>query len=75
MRYIDQIQDLFAQYQLNTYDPARTAEIMQRKGWHKDEDGFWSKDETRFKIVVDVFPNLFQDFTPGTDRTTAPGRF
>ena len=37
---------------------------MQRKGWHKDEDGFWSKDGTRLKIVVDVFPNLFQDFTP-----------
>ena len=50
--------------QLSTYDPARTAEIMQRKGWHKDEDGFWSKDGTRLKIVVDVFPNLFQDFTP-----------
>ena len=64
MRYIDQIQDLFAQYQLNTYDPARTAEIMERKGWHKDEDGFWSKDGTRLKMVVDVFPNLFQDFTP-----------
>ena len=64
MRYIDQIQDLLAQYQLNTYDPARTAEIMERKGWHKDEDGFWRKDGARFKIVVDVFPNLFQDFTP-----------
>jgi peptide/nickel transport system substrate-binding protein len=64
MRYIDEIEDLFDKYQLNTYDPSRSAEIMQRKGWQKDEGGFWSKEGERFKMVVDVFPNLFQDFTP-----------
>jgi len=64
MRYIDQIQDLFDKYELNTHNPALTAEIMQRKGWQKDEGGFWSKDGARFKMVIDVFPNLFQDFTP-----------
>ena len=64
MRYIDKIQDLFEKYQLNTYDLAKSAEIMERKGWSKNEEGFWSKDGKSLKFVIDVFPNLFQDFTP-----------
>jgi len=64
MRFIDEIRDFFEKYSLDTYDLAKTAEIMTRKGWSKDSQGFWTKGGERLKIVIDVFLNLFQDFTP-----------
>lgn len=57
------VEHLLKKYPVGTYDPAKTAEIMVRKGWQRDDDGFWTKDGERFKIVVEIF-TFFQDFTP-----------
>ena len=62
-QYIDPIQDLLEKYEIGVYDPAKAAAIMERKGWAKDAEGFWSKDDERFKIVVDIF-DIFNDLAP-----------
>ena len=48
---------------MGTYDPARTDSIMASLGWRRDDEGFWSREGKRFKIVVDIFP-IFQDIAP-----------
>jgi peptide/nickel transport system substrate-binding protein len=62
-KYLDQVQDVIDKYPVGVHDPQRTAEILSRKGWAKDEDGIWAKDGDRFKIVIDISPG-FQDITP-----------
>ena len=42
--------------------PAKTAEIMQRRGWVL-EKGIWTKEGTPFKITIDLHPNL-HDIVP-----------
>ena len=61
--FTDRIQDLIEKYEVGVYDPQKTAQIMERKGWSRDADGFWSRDNERFKIVIDIF-ELFRDITP-----------
>ena len=63
-RFTSQVTDLLEKSGIGVYDPAKTTEIMTRKGWQKDEDGIWTKDGEPAKIVVDIFPTLFQDITP-----------
>ena len=62
-RFTDRIGDLLEKYPVGLYDPARTEEIMIRKGWTRDQDGFWTKEGERAKIVVDIF-TIFQDVAP-----------
>jgi len=61
--FTDKIQDLIEKYEVGVYDPQKTAEIMERKGWSRDADEFWSRDGERFKIVIDIF-EIFRDITP-----------
>jgi peptide/nickel transport system substrate-binding protein len=61
--FTDRIQDLIEKYEVGVYDPQKTAQIMERKGWSRDADGFWSREGERFKIVIDIF-ELFRDITP-----------
>ena len=61
--FTDRIQDLVEKYEVGVYDPQKTAQIMERKGWSRDADGFWSRNGERFKIVIDIF-ELFRDITP-----------
>ena len=61
--YTDGIQDLIDKYEIGVYDPAKTAEILQRKGWSKDGEGFWSKGGERLTMVVDIF-GIFNDLAP-----------
>ena len=61
-RFMDQIGDLLARYPVGTHDPAKTAEIMQRRGWDL-EKGIWTKEGTPFKITIDLHPNL-HDIVP-----------
>ena len=51
-RYIAHVQDLVDQYNPGEYNPAKTAEIMESKGYEKDSDGFWAKDGERLTFVV-----------------------
>jgi len=62
-RFTDQIRDLIEKYEVGVFDPAKSAAIMERKGWSRDAEGFWTKDGQVLKIVVDIFP-IFQDITP-----------
>jgi peptide/nickel transport system substrate-binding protein len=63
-KYLGQIDDLLEKYQVNRHDPTRSAELMGAKGWLKNEQGFWHKDGTTAKMVIEGYPGLFQDFTP-----------
>jgi peptide/nickel transport system substrate-binding protein len=59
MPYIDSIQDLFEKYESGEFDLKKSAEIMERKGYTKDSDGFWvGPDGKRFEIVITSFPVL-----------------
>jgi len=59
MPYIDSIQDLFEKYDSGEFDLEKSAEIMERKGYTKDRDGFWvGPDGKRFEIVITSFPVL-----------------
>ena len=49
---MEHVQDLVDKYKPDETDPAKAAEIMERKGYVKDSDGFWSKDGERLEIVV-----------------------
>ena len=59
---MDQIGDLLARYPVGTHDPAKTTEIMQRRGWVL-EKGIWTKEGTPCKITIDLHPNL-HDIVP-----------
>ena len=62
-QYTDPIQDLVEKYEIGVHDPAKTAAIMERKGWEKDAEGFWAKEGERLKIVIDIF-DIFTDLAP-----------
>jgi len=62
-RFTDKVGDLLEKYPVGLHDPARTEEIMLRKGWTRDRAGFWTKEGERAKIVVDIF-TVFQDVAP-----------
>jgi peptide/nickel transport system substrate-binding protein len=55
------IQDQFDT--INAFDTAKTDEIMGRKGYTKNGDGFWEKDGTVFSIGIYSL-ELFKDITP-----------
>lgn len=61
--YTRQIQDLIDKYEVGVYDPEKTADILLRKGWAKDSEGFWIKDGERLTVVVDIF-SIFNDLAP-----------
>jgi len=62
-RFTSQVQDLVEQSSIALYDPERTAEILTRKGWARDEEGLWVKDEQPLKVVIDI-ATIFQDLAP-----------
>ena len=62
-KYTGATEDLLRQYPVDDFDLQKTAEIMRRKGWEKDDEGFWARDDERFKIVIDIFA-FMMDFTP-----------
>ncbi|MEW6751196.1 MAG: ABC transporter substrate-binding protein [Candidatus Latescibacterota bacterium] len=63
LEYTQGIGDLFDRYEVGVHSPEKTAAIMARQGFERDGQGFWSKDGTRLKMVVDIF-DIFQDLAP-----------
>jgi peptide/nickel transport system substrate-binding protein len=59
--YTTTIQDQFDT--IDSFDLAKTDEIMTAKGWAKNGDGFWEKDGEVFKLPIYSLI-LFQDITP-----------
>jgi len=57
--YVDSIQDLFEKYDSGVFNLEKSAEIMTRKGYTKDSEGFWvDPDGKRFEIIITSFPVL-----------------
>jgi peptide/nickel transport system substrate-binding protein len=57
--YIDSIEDLLEEYDTNEFNLEKSAEIMTRKGYTKDKDGFWvGPDGKRLEITITSFPVL-----------------
>ena len=62
-RWTDPIQDLVQASEVGRYDLEETSRIMTRKGWRRDEAGFWSREGERLKMLIDIYA-IFQDLTP-----------
>jgi peptide/nickel transport system substrate-binding protein len=53
MPYIDYISDLLEKYNTGEFNPQKSAEIMRRKGYTKDAEGFWIDTAgKRFDMVL-----------------------
>lgn len=63
MEYIESIRDLLDKYPTNAFEPARTEEILSRKGYAKDEEGFWAKDGQRLSMTITTF-QVFAEVAP-----------
>ena len=63
IKYTRNTGDLLRRHPVDSFDLARSAQIMTRKGWAKDGEGFWARDGARCKIVIDVFA-FMMDFAP-----------
>jgi peptide/nickel transport system substrate-binding protein len=53
--YVGKLQDIFDEFQVDTYDPEKTAEIMTGKGYAKNEDGFWAEDGETLQLTIQMF--------------------
>ncbi len=53
--YLDGISDIVQRYRPGSYDPARSAQILQSKGYTKDHDGFWTLQGRRLVIPMVTF--------------------
>lgn len=62
--YFDAVQDILKKYPIDSYDPKKTAEIMQGKGYTKGSDGIWAKDGKRFAFTIINAPGFFETFVP-----------
>ena len=61
--YMDGLSDIVQKYPIDSFDLNKTAQIMQSKGYAKDQGGFWAKDGKRLSIIVITFA-VEQDVTP-----------
>jgi peptide/nickel transport system substrate-binding protein len=63
-QYTDAVSDILQKYPIDDFDLNKTAQIMQSKGYQKDQGGFWAKDGKRFSWVLTSPPPFFTDITP-----------
>jgi peptide/nickel transport system substrate-binding protein len=63
-QYDDAISDILQKNPIDVHDPNKTAQILQSKGYAKDNGGFWAKDGKRFAIVITATPPFFTDISP-----------
>jgi len=54
--WMEGVKDLFVDRNPIEYNLAKSAAIMERKGWAKDNDGFWTKDGERMSLELVTFP-------------------
>ncbi len=62
-KYTRTAADLLQQYPVDDFDVDKTAQILTRKGYAKDAEGFWSKEGQRLKLTIDVYQFML-DFAP-----------
>lgn len=54
--YFEAVSDLLEQYNTTEFNLDKAAEIMTRKGYTKDSEGFWVKDGQRITFEIITFP-------------------
>jgi peptide/nickel transport system substrate-binding protein len=54
--FFDAVSDLLEQYPTTEFNLDKAAEIMTRKGYSKDGEGFWVKDGERISFEIITFP-------------------
>jgi peptide/nickel transport system substrate-binding protein len=64
MKYIDACKDLFTVYDPNEYNLQKTADLMTKKGYTKDSEGFWV-DSTGKRIKIEIITfSVLQGIAP-----------
>ena len=62
--YYQAVSDILQKYPIDSYDPQKTAQIMQSKGYQKDQGGFWAKGGKRFPMLITTQAGFFQNYVP-----------
>lgn len=62
--FFDEAKQALSEYPADTFDLNKTNQIMQSKGYTKDEGGFWSKDGKRFSFIIITQTGFFENFAP-----------
>jgi peptide/nickel transport system substrate-binding protein len=52
LKYLEQIQDLIDQYNVDNFDLAEVDALMTASGYSKDAEGFWAKDGARLEVTI-----------------------
>lgn len=63
VNYMKGLSDLLQQNPIDSFNLDKTAQMMQAKGYAKDQGGFWAKGGKRMSMVILIF-QIFQDITP-----------
>ncbi len=53
--YVAKMKDVFDQYKVDTTDLKKSAEIMTKKGYAKNAQGFWAKDGKTLQLTIQCF--------------------
>ncbi len=61
--FFDSISDLLEKYSTNEYNLEKSAALMEKNGWTKDSEGFWTKDGQRFSYEIGGWA-IFSDIGP-----------
>lgn len=62
--YFDGVSDILQKYPIDSYDPKKTAEIMQSLGYQKDQGGFWAKNGKRWSLIISAPAGFFDNYVP-----------
>ena len=61
--YLNGLSGILKDYPIDSFDLTKTAQMMQAKGYAKNQQGYWAKNGTTIPMVIDIF-QVFQDITP-----------
>jgi peptide/nickel transport system substrate-binding protein len=62
--YFKAVSDILQRYPIDDFDIQKTAQILQSKGYQKDQGGFWAKDGKRLPMLITTPAGFFQNYTP-----------
>jgi peptide/nickel transport system substrate-binding protein len=62
--YADSIADILEEYDTNEFNLEKSAALMEKNGYVKDSEGFWSKDGERLTFELGGALELFGDIGP-----------
>jgi peptide/nickel transport system substrate-binding protein len=62
-QYFDAAKPLLEKYPTSAFDPAKSEEIMTKKGYTKDANALWAKDGKKIDLTIYGF-DIFADYGP-----------